>query len=131
YYSSLAFFFFYMIPPHPTLTLFPYTTLFRSAVGHHVPSRGIDLDGLQQGVDADSKPFGVELGPFRDAADVDGIGLRGEFLKFLPAPGHRRLDEALDRKGPSVERGMGRRSRREHREIRDQVLTRREALVNR
>ena len=95
------------------------------AVRRHVAPRGIDLDGLQQGVDADGKPFGVELGPFRDAADVDGVGLRGEFLKFLPAPGHRRPDEALDRERPSVERGMGRRSRREHREVRDQVLTRR------
>src|SRR5207245_6375269 len=71
------------------------------AVGHHVPGGWIDLDGLEQGVDAYAKPLGVELGPLRDATDVDGVRLAGEFLKLVPAPGPRSPDQCLGCERPA------------------------------
>src|SRR5713101_7645901 len=59
------------------------------AVGHDIARDRVDLYGREQRIDADAEPLGIELGPLRDAADVDRVRLRGEFLKLVPGPRHR------------------------------------------
>src|SRR2546425_6546817 len=64
------FFFFLMIRRPPRSTLFPYTTLFRSAVGTlrvTVVTTGVDLDtsGYTVLVDEDREAAGIEIHPGR------------------------------------------------------------------
>src|SRR5207253_9131051 len=57
-------FFFFMLRPPPTSTLFPYTTLFRSPAGNDVVVAGIDRPtGRQQGH--------VRYAPSRRLAEID------------------------------------------------------------
>src|SRR5205814_10194109 len=41
---------------------------------------------LQQGLDGDAFPVGIELGPFGDTADVDSWRLMRKGQQFLPGP---------------------------------------------
>ena len=84
---------------------------------------GIEIDVLEQGIDADAAPAHVELRPLRHAADVDRPLPARERQERLPGPADRLADEALDRERPAVERRAWCRSGRQHREVRRQVLT--------
>src|SRR3984893_13619398 len=100
------------------------------AVRHHVLAGRVDLDGLEQRIDADAQPLHVELGPFGHATDVDGVRLRGELLKVSPTPGHGFAYQAVHGEGPFVERRVGRWPRGENGPIRDEVLSWWEAVLD-
>ena len=84
---------------------------------------GIEIDVLEQRVDADAAPVHVELRPLRHAADVDRPLAAREREERLPRPADRLADEALDGERPAVQRRPRRRPGREHGEVRRQVLT--------
>src|SRR5689334_19000626 len=85
----------------------------------------IVFDALEQGVDRDTFPVGVELRPLRDAVNVLRHRFGGECAKLLPGPadGPR---PTLDRESPLLERRVRRGPRREHRKIVSRVLPRRQ-----
>src|SRR3712207_8786533 len=76
----LSFFFFLMIRRPPRSTLFPYTTLFRSAVG---AARGV---ALRAGLGARLRPVAVP-------APAPAAGRRARAAVRAPALGRRRSEE--------------------------------------
>src|ERR1035438_5717026 len=76
-------------------------------------------------------PGGVELRPLGDAMDVARQRLARQLAQFLPAPALRLIHLALDGERPLRKRGTGSRSGREHREVADQVLARRQTRISR
>src|SRR5207244_3008540 len=77
-------------------------------VRDHEAGGRVDLDVLQQGVDADARPDGVQLGPLRDAADVDGPLPRRKGAELRPVPADRLTNEPVDGERPAVERNVRR-----------------------
>jgi hypothetical protein len=82
------------------------------------------LDAIEERVDRDTGPHGVELRPLRDAVDVDRDAFGGKRLQLVPCPASWLVDLAPDREVPPVGRRMRRRPRRENREVRRNVLAR-------
>jgi hypothetical protein len=85
------------------------------------------VDVAQEGVDRDTLPDRVELRPLRDAVDVDRDVLARERPELVPRPADR-LRAALDREHPLFKGGVGGRPGREHGEVVDQVLSRRDPV---
>src|SRR5205823_4014265 len=89
---SLHFFFFFMLPPLPRSTLFPYTTLFRSFLAAGDLAAAIPARRLCQGVDAGHDRRGYRGGSV--GADSKRRG-HGEVSR--KAQGKIRLDGAAAR----------------------------------
>ena len=83
---------------------------------------GIQLDRLEERVNADRLPFHVELGPFGHAADIDGVFLGGQLQKLRPGPGHRLANQSVDREAPLLRPNSRRGSGGKHGKVVDQVL---------
>jgi hypothetical protein len=102
-----------------------------AAVGELDDVLGRRLDPVEQRVDGDALPDGVELRPLCDAVDVDGDLLAGQSLELLPGPPARLVDLADDREVPAVERRMWRRACGEDGEVPGHVLAGRHAVAGR
>src|SRR5438034_2061847 len=106
-----------MIPPPPTSTLFPYTTLFRSRVDTMVPARWsrnnpIDLAG---GETRDTVPDVLDLvcaHPAVDAVLFLGLGIQANQAHlfrsgpFFPAHGLERIAEFPERLDKRLDVGV-------------------------
>src|SRR5262245_50864376 len=87
----------------------------------------VDLDVLEEGVQAHAFPLRVQLAPLGDAVDVHDEGLLWQLQELVPGPADRRPDEPFDAERPAVQRRARRRSRREDRKVARQVLAGRES----
>src|SRR5215510_512750 len=85
------------------------------AVRQHVLRGGLDV--LEQRVEGDALPLGVELRPARHAVDVDGDRRARQLPELLPRPAPHLVDLALDGEVPVVGLGVGHRPGRQHREV--------------
>src|SRR6185503_2093538 len=97
-------------------------------IGDHECSVLIELDVLEEGVEAHSAPLHVELRPLRDTADIDDPFAVRQCHELGPRPDYRVADEAFDRERPAIERGTGRRPRRQDREVSRLVLPGRDPI---
>src|SRR6267142_3964526 len=88
---------------------------------------GARVDAVEQRFERNASPRCVQLRPLGDAVDVDGDPLTRERNELLPGPGPRFVDLAADLEAPRFLRLMRRRPRREHGEVRRDVLARRYA----
>ena len=82
----------------------------------------IEVDVLEERVDADAAPAHVELRPFRHAADVDRPLASRECQEGVPRPADRLADQALDGERPAVERRPRGRPRGQHGKVPREVL---------
>ena len=98
------------------------------AVGDDERGLRVQLDALEQRVEAHALPAHVEMGPFRDAADVDDPLSTREREELLPAPARPVRDQAVDLEGPLIEWRSRGRARRQHRKVGREVLAGRRAL---
>src|SRR5260370_11443492 len=85
---------------------------------------------LQQGLDGDAFPMGIELGPFGDTTDVDGWRLMGKSQQFLPGPPLWLFHIPFNREIPALQGGMRGRTSREDREPALEILSRRKPPGN-
>ena len=99
------------------------------AVGEREDMGGIVIDPVEERVNRDAFPVGVELRPFRDAVDVRPDLLARERTELLPGPRGRLGRPAHDRERPLGGWRVRRRPGREHREVPDDVLARGHARV--
>src|SRR5207245_10515044 len=64
-------------------------------IGHHDLAGRVELNRLEQGIDADAEPLHVELGPLGNTADVNRVGLGWQLCKLSPLPGHRLANQPI------------------------------------
>src|SRR5262249_36700674 len=99
------------------------------AEGHDELRRRLVARGLEEGVEGDVLPAGIELGPLGDAVDVDGLLGGRQRVQRLPGPAAELAPRrVLERERPPVERDARRRPSREDRELVSDVLPGRDAL---
>src|SRR3954452_22120230 len=84
---------------------------------------GVEIDLLEQRVDAHAPPAHVELRPLRHAADVDRPLPVREREELVPRPADPLANESLDGERPVVLGRPRSRPRREHGKVGRQVLT--------
>src|SRR5207245_5281970 len=87
---------------------------------------GVIIHLLQQGLDGDAFPMGIELGPLGDTTDVDGWCLMGKGQQFLPGPTLWFFHVPYNREIPLLQGSMRRRPCREDRKAALKILSRRE-----
>src|SRR5512143_1773957 len=68
----------------------------------------IDLDLLQQRIDADAMPARIEVRPFSDAVNIDDEILLRKFKEVRPRPRDRFLDETFNGESPLIQIDFGR-----------------------
>src|SRR5207253_6106199 len=64
---------------------------------------GVIVHLLQQGLDGDAFPMGIEFGPLGDTTDVDGGRLMGQGQQLLPGPSLRFFDVPSNREIPPLQ----------------------------
>src|SRR5688572_17942620 len=75
------------------------------AVGGYKHGVTVQLHMLEEGIEADTFPFHVEMCPLSDTGNVHYIGLHGKLKKLLPCPRCFFPDKTVNGECPSVERG--------------------------
>src|SRR4051812_5591115 len=90
----------------------------------------IRLDAVEQRIDRNPLPDGVELAPFGDAVDIDGDRLARQCPELIPGPPPRGLYRSPDGEVPLRERCARGRPGGKYREIRGEVLPGRDPTGN-